>query len=205
MKKVTQRVFKLELGGYSCNSFFIPSLNAIVDPGFSSKSVLEKELNQASSSIDAVERVFLTHAHYDHAFNLKYFPEASVFLHEIALRKLERNDESAFFSETSEKPFIPEKTFVFASSKEFNGVRAFYTPGHCEDASCFLFEDCFFAGDTIFVDSLPRIFMPGGKNFLLQSYASLLKVNARVVCCGHNEEGEFKKELERSISELRLV
>lgn len=209
MKKLSESVFKLELREqFSCNVFFLPELNALVDAGLSSKEELEKELHAAGSSIAKIEKVFLTHAHFDHAFNLKYFLHATLYAHELAIAKLENNDETTFFEETvHEAPVLPKNRVAFEGGESFNDVKTFFTPGHCEEASCFLYGDVFFAGDTIFVDSLPRIFMEGGKELLAESYESLKKLEGKAgtVCCGHNEEGVFKTELERSLSDLQYL
>ncbi|NUN11381.1 MBL fold metallo-hydrolase [Candidatus Micrarchaeota archaeon] len=202
--KISSNVFKIELREqFSCNVFYLPELNALIDAGLSSKQELESELKLAGASLDSIEKVFLTHAHFDHAFNLKYLPNVELYAHELAIAKLKHDDDSTFFKETTgEKPLLPNKIVSFKGGEVFGEVKTFFTPGHCEEASCFLYEDYFFAGDTIFVNGLPRIFMQGGKELLSESYASLDKVNAKTVCCGHNQEGEFKKELERSRSEL---
>ncbi len=135
----------------------------VIDPADEAETILE----EAEKLGMKIEKILLTHGHFDHtgAVNaLKEKTGAKVYLHaadEILLKDYDKS--LAYFCPNM--PFEEKNADVLLSNGdeiEQDGVvfRVLHTPGHTAGSVCFLTEldgkKVMFAGDTIFKDSIGR-------------------------------------------------
>ncbi len=152
--------------------------------------------------LERLERVLLTHAHFDHVGGLaEIFSETSpdIFLHEAAREPLSRLKEPfPSFFEILEK----DKKIHFLRDGDVipcnPSLRALYTPGHTAGDLCFFAEALggLFSGDAIPYNSRardsmglarPDVFSRGCVEDWIQSLRKLLRLNIRHLLPGHGE------------------
>ncbi len=141
----------------------------IIDPaakgtgGKNSKKVLD----EADSFGMKIEKILLTHGHFDHTGGVTEVAEktgAKAYIHESDSCMLTDGDKAlAFFSPNK---FEPRKAEI-VNIKDGDVIeqddvkfKVMHTPGHSAGSVCFLVEtedkNYMFAGDTIFKDSIGR-------------------------------------------------
>ncbi len=202
MRAVGDGIYLLSLTErFSCNSYLACSgkKKILIDPGNSSLDELQSQLRQASTSVDDISAILLTHSHFDHVANVELFEGKKVFLHAKALEKLESKSIHTMLSDFSLPYTIGKNKHVVFKEREkieFGELcfQPLFTPGHTDDSVCF-FESStksVFAGDSWFFESLPRIFMPEGEKALAGSYQKLLdelgRKKSRKIFSGHSME-----------------
>lgn len=153
-------------------------LAAAVDPGWDA----EKIAGAAEAAGWKIEKILLTHAHFDHAQaldGLKELTKAEVYLH----RK-----ETEDVSKASGINFTEDGTVI-----EIGGVKVtcLHTPGHTPGSQCFLADGAIITGDTLFVDGCGRVDLPGSSpKDMVASLNRLAKLPpSTVVYPGHNYGG----------------
>lgn len=151
---------------------------AAVDPGWDA----EKIAGAAEAAGWKIEKILLTHAHFDHAqalARLKELTKAEVYLH----RK-----ETEDVSKTSGINFTEDGTVI-----EIGGVKVtcLHTPGHTPGSQCFLADGAIITGDTLFVDGCGRVDLPGSSpKDMVASLNRLGKLPpSTIVYPGHNYGG----------------
>jgi hydroxyacylglutathione hydrolase len=196
--KIAEGVFLLELPEPSCNSYLLGA-DCLVDPGMCGADGLADALAQAGTAPGRIRLAFLTHCHLDHAYNLKWLPQATVYAGSETIEALGGREEALFggveFEFANKAVAMGDGETVAAAGFR---VQRIFTPGHCRDASCFLEKTTgtLFSGDTLFTGgSFPRIFPGGSMEKLAGSYAKLAKLGAKTVAPGHGEQGNFGEEI----------
>ncbi len=137
----------------------------VIDPAESADVIADTAKNDGCE----IEKVILTHGHYDHTDGLsellKLAPGATVYAHEKSSYVL--NDSSVSRSRKIGDDFeavVPDKTVEDGDIIPFGSFefKVIYTPGHTIDSMCLMLDDMIFCGDTVFRHSIGRTDMPTG-------------------------------------------
>ena len=164
----------LETMPYTTNCYLIgdeaEKVCALVDPGGS----LEAVRAMVERSGLKLEKIFLTHGHYDHVKEVGALVEAApspglaVYLHRGDVRE----DDARLF------PPLPCGFNCWEDGDLLNvgalSVQVLHTPGHSAGSVTLLAEDVMLCGDTLFAGSMGRSDFPGGNT--QQLFASLKKL-----------------------------
>ena len=169
---------------------------AVVDPG----AEPEKILDMVRRSGLKLEKVFLTHGHYDHVREVAALaescpaPGAAVYLHRGDVRE----DDQRLFPPLSCGFNCWEDGDVISIGSPEDGVnlRVLHTPGHSPGSVTLLAEDVMLCGDTLFAGSCGRWDLTGGDEAaLLASLARLGRLEGNwKVCPGHGPLSTLERE-----------
>lgn len=169
------KIHKLILGEIKENCYIIEiDGNAIIiDPGQNPQKI--GRFLKDNCLIPKI--ILLTHAHYDHAYSVKYLQKkgAKCYVHAADAEKLEGN---GIMEEFFEKPFPRTKTDDLLSEKEYDffglNIKVLHTPGHTSGSCCFIIENELFSGDTLFDNGYGRCdLVDGDFNKMKQSLRKL--------------------------------
>lgn len=173
-------------GPLRVNSYFLinESTNKaiVIDSGENYKLIKKIE---AENSFN-INYVLLTHAHFDHAGNVKKLQDdgAKIYCSKIDSEKL-LNDLNLsldfgrqFDYCNADYTFLDNEELVLNDIK----IKVISTPGHTDGSVTFLVEDMLFTGDTLFLECVGRTDFPtGNKDDLIASVKKLFSL-----------EGEYK-------------
>ncbi len=138
---------------------------AVIDPGWDT-DLIGRELRRQKLTLSAV---LLTHGHFDHVQEVQTLLDsgfqAPVYAHE-AEKPLLREIEIPF-------SYVQDGARIGLGSLE---IRCLHTPGHSPGCQCFLLSPYLFTGDTLFIDHVGRMDLPGGSP--AQMFASMGKIRA---------------------------
>ena len=167
------KLYHLAQGPLKVNTYFLVNENThqaiVIDSGENYKLVKQVE-NDNGFKIVAV---LLTHAHFDHAGNVKKLQDdgAKIYISEIDAPKLlnEQNLASNFgrlFEYCrADVTFLDNQVLDICDIK----IKVILTPGHTDGSATFLIEDMLFTGDTLFLESVGRTDFPTGDRTQLVS------------------------------------
>ncbi len=165
------KMITLPLGALETNCYVVydeaSKACALVDPGAMPQTILD---TLAKNDL-TLQKILLTHAHFDHTGALRAlheaFPDVPIYV------SAQDTDETRnlshgnlVYTETfldGDEIFMPPLTF-----------RVLATPGHTLGSSCFVCEDTIFSGDTLFEGCCGRTDLPGGSG--AQMLASLKRL-----------------------------
>jgi len=122
---------------------------AVVDPGWDAEIILA----EAKSENWRIEKILLTHTHFDHTNDVKKLFDitgAKVYVHE---------SEASELSDINDVITTKEGSKIEVGNLE---ITCLHTPGHSPGSQCFLVDDVIITGDTLFVDACGRVDLPGG-------------------------------------------
>ncbi len=126
-------------------------VSAVVDPGFESG-----ELDSALRSAGKVEKILLTHGHFDHISGVRRAVEltrAKVYLYsdELPLISDAVQNVSALFSVPEVPPFRVDVLLHDGDEIPLGNlkIRVLHTPGHTAGGCCYLTDGALFSGDTL--------------------------------------------------------
>jgi glyoxylase-like metal-dependent hydrolase (beta-lactamase superfamily II) len=171
----------------------------VIDPGFNGEAI-EQELQRSHLML---EKVLLTHGHFDHIRDLQLLGKNRSF--PVCIHPSDQmflSDNQLNYSSAFQSTFIlPDTIRVVAVSD--HGKIAFgqtlielhHTPGHTAGSACYSMNHSLFTGDTLFVDSIGRTDLATGNR--RQMACSLKLFPARFsremrVYPGHGEPGILK-------------
>ena len=166
-------------------------VSALVDPGGISAGIV------AAVKKASVEKILLTHGHFDHTEGVPHFLEttgASLYIHEhdAALLTDDRLSGAMLFGtpvKIDAEPVLMGNGDTITVGEE--SVRVIHTPGHTRGSVVFVCgNECVLSGDTLFRMSVGRCDLPGGDyTSLIRSLATLFKAlpDEMPVYPGHGE------------------
>ena len=162
------RVHVLEVGPLAVNCYILehsPSRKAaVIDPGDDGPAILSR-IGDLGLSVD---RILLTHGHFDHVGAVGLLREktgAHVHIHEADAERMKtaRRQGLIFGLLISDPPppdvLVGEGDFVPFADGEF---RVAHTPGHTPGCVSYIMGKMAFVGDLIFAGSIGRTDLPGG-------------------------------------------
>ena len=132
---------------------------ALVDPGAMPQTILDTlEKNEL-----ALQKILLTHAHFDHTGALRAlhekFPDVPIYVNaQDTDETLNMSHGNLVYTDTfldGDEISMPPLTF-----------RVLATPGHTRGSSCLICGDTIFSGDTLFEGCCGRTDLPGDYHVL---------------------------------------
>ena len=164
------RVTVMEVGPLAENAYIVAhpgsAKAAVIDPGEEGEEILRR----LSADGLALDKILLTHGHFDHVGGVRVLKErtgASVYVHPDEVdRMLAAPRQGAIFGLGVPKPPAPDVLvrdgdIVALSDQTF---RVLHTPGHTPGHVAFVSGGLAFVGDLIFAGSIGRTDLPGGSH-----------------------------------------
>lgn len=198
----TLSIERLEVGPLMTDCYILKSGEemVVIDPGGDGVRILNK-VNELGGK---VKFVINTHGHIDHIAANGEVVEATgaeVLIHQLDARMLampEINLSMMMGMEiNSPKPsrLLVEGDILVVGEERLNVL---HTPGHTPGSICLLGEGYAFTGDTLFLDSIGRVDLPGGSELQMQnSLVRLERLLKRetMLYPGHGPTGSFGRAL----------
>ena len=168
----------------------------VFDPGDDAADILAviDELNLH------VERILLTHAHFDHVGGALALIERTGAPCEVHSADIKLFRRAPLYAMAFEKRRIelPEAVATFEEGAEYRVgeavFRALLTPGHTPGSVCFVGSDFVVSGDTLLREAIGRTDLPGGDGVALLSSIEMLLArmpDAMVLFAGHGKPWSF--------------
>lgn len=187
------KLYCLSSGPLKVNTYFLVNEQTktavVIDSAENYKLIKNTEKNYGFT----IKYVLLTHAHFDHAGNVKKLQDDGV---KILISKLDApkllndlnlslNFGRKFDYCVADYEFSDNEELVLEGIK----IKVIYTPGHTDGSVTFLVEDMLFTGDTLFLESVGRTDFPtGNKEQLIESVKGLFALDGDYkVYPGHQE------------------
>lgn len=164
---------------------------AIIDAPFESTPLILKELGNHPYQVD---KLLLTHSHWDHIADcaaLKEALKAPIYIHSADARNVTHPGSDGLSSPVPLTPVKVEHLIKEGEQIEVGDLsfRVIHTPGHTPGCVCFYCEKegVLFAGDTLFKNSIGRLDLPtGNEEEMWPSLDKLAKLPAETkVYSGH--------------------
>jgi glyoxylase-like metal-dependent hydrolase (beta-lactamase superfamily II) len=173
---------------------------AIIDPSQGSAGPL---LQKAASLGLSIEKIILTHSHWDHfvdAHFLKLATKAPLYVHELDAKNVEHPGSDGLPLFIPIHPVTPDHLLKEGDVIEVGELRleVIHTPGHSPGGVCFYLrkEKLLISGDTLFEGTIGRLNLPTGQpDQMWQSLRKLvlLPTETRVIP-GHGGETTIGRE-----------
>jgi glyoxylase-like metal-dependent hydrolase (beta-lactamase superfamily II) len=190
----------MELGFNGTNSYLVSDQDStfIIDPGADGEKILafiqEKNLE--------VDKIILTHGHFDHIGAVAYIQEktgAKLFIHSEDKEYLMDGQKNlSYFTGDLIETVSPDS--LLEEGDLIGNFRVIHSPGHTPGSICLYNEEegILFSGDTIFKNGYGRTDFPGGdQQTLFNSIRKLLQLpDETIVLPGHGPSttiAEFKR------------
>lgn len=162
----SHNVYSFVVGPLETNAYVLTQNGkaVVIDPG-DEDARLQAFLHENHLT---VERILLTHGHYDHiggVEKLKKLTHAKVGIHSLDSEMLLDPQKNLSIFLGASYRLSPAEEYLedgmeipFGSST----IRVLFTPGHTPGSVCFLWDKILFSGDTLFWESIGRTDFPGG-------------------------------------------
>jgi len=129
----------------------------LIDPGAES----ERLLAAVEKSGCTLEKILLTHGHFDHigaVCALAKKSGAKVFVHSKDAPMLTDNSKNLSYMANGIEYYEPDGFLDETESIQVGNtaLKVFYTPGHSDGSVCFLCENVLLSGDLLFQGSIGR-------------------------------------------------
>ena len=184
------KMITLPLGALETNCYVVydeaSKACALVDPGAMPQTILDTlEKNEL-----ALQKIFLTHAHFDHTGALHdAYPDVPIYV------SAQDTDETLNMSRGN---LVYTDTFLDGDEISMPPLtfRVLATPGHTRGSSCLICGDTIFSGDTLFEGCCGRTDLPGGDGAqMLASLKRLAELPGDYhVLPGHGEDTTLDRE-----------
>jgi len=170
---------------------------------------LAYKILDAMGVTEKLEKIVLTHCHYDHSGGTKRLREltdSEVLVHEHGAEALEKGDSSRTASSLfgiEIESFKPDKTL--SGGDRVGTLEVIHTPGHTRDSICLHNPDTkdLFTGDTVFPNGRPgRTDLPtGDTQKMIKSLKKIRKIDAKQIYTGHGGAGD-PRSIDKAIKYL---
>lgn len=157
--KIAGDIFLLNGAGFDCNTYYIEG-GVLVDVG--SGDFIDEMLEQMEHydiDIDSINKIILTHSHYDHVGGCKELKEktgAQVFVHPEGKKLIEEGKVLQEEFDANFEPFEIDGTLEEDDTVETpdHTFRVVHTPGHTPGSIALWDEEdeILISGDTLFTD-----------------------------------------------------
>jgi len=184
----------------------------IIDPGFNGEELLAYiALHNLK-----LNKILLTHGHFDHIRDIRLLAKSHVF--EVYIHQSDKpmlsNDKlnySNFFGSSfkiKEDQKITELNHLDTIDFGRDSFKAYHTPGHTTGSLCFLYQNMLFSGDTLFEGDLGRTdLMSGSQRLLENSIVNLFgwMANETIVYPGHENQSTIGLERKNNLHVIRIL
>ena len=150
---------------------------AVVDPAWE----VDRIISTASKYDLRIKFVLITHSHYDHIEGVREMvnsTNAVVYVHE---------DDSSDIKKLNIEKIKKLKDNEIINIGKIK-IKVMHTPGHSPGSVCYLLNNKIITGDTLFVEAVGRVDLPGGDiKKLFESLQKLKKLDENIwVYPGHD-------------------
>jgi glyoxylase-like metal-dependent hydrolase (beta-lactamase superfamily II) len=172
----------------------------VIDPGFGSHNKIKNFINKNKYSL---EKILLTHAHWDHIADVEILKEifsCPVYVHKLDKDLLENPQRSSSFSMITIPSITPDKLLEDNERIKMGEIEflTIFTPGHTPGSVCYYIEKekILFSGDTLFKGAFGRVDFPySNPQDMVKSLMKLSKLPKDVkVYPGHGSFTTIGKE-----------
>ena len=190
------KIQALQVGSIGTNCYILcdeaAKVCAVIDPGAEPELILS-----AAEKLDCtVDKILLTHGHYDHTTAVpelhQALPQAEIYIH-----KADANGAGSRLFPLAGQ--IPDLKFYDEGDALTLGeltIQVLHTPGHSKGSVTLKVGDVLFCGDTLFAGSCGRTDLAGGS--YAEIMASLKKLGQLPgdyhVCPGHDVTSTLERE-----------
>lgn len=167
------RIIQLPIGPMMNYAYLIGDENtsscAAVDPSWDANAIKLA----AKDAGWKIEKILLTHTHFDHANALEALASATgakVYVHREELGEIPRGIDAHA---------TEDGTIIEIGSVK---IECLHTPGHTPGSQCFMVGKALISGDTLFVDGCGRVDLPGSDpKKMLNSLKRLAALNSDII------------------------
>ncbi len=172
----------------------------VIDPAFGSGNKVEKYINENKYIL---EKILLTHAHWDHITDVKLLKEefsCPIYMHKLESDLLKNPQKPYFFSSITIPDLKPDILLEGDEKIELGDLEilVIHTPGHTPGSVCYYVEKekVLFSGDTLFKGSFGRVDFPySNPQDMIESLKTLSNLPKDVkVYPGHGSDTTIGKE-----------
>lgn len=205
MKENNIKISKFQIGDTMTSNVYIvwdqnTKQAVIIDPGFDDQNILD-----IINDLDLkVEKILLTHGHFDHIGGLQKLldlTDAEVYISEkdsdfLKDPNLNLSIQAGFPAISIDTPVIKVKNGDKIELLPDLDVTVLETPGHTPGSICFVGDHMIFSGDVLFEGSIGRTDFPGGSiEEMSESLGKLLQFNDNtVILPGHGPATTIARE-----------
>ena len=194
------KLYHVRTGLLRVNTYFLIDENTnnaiIIDSGENYKTIISTKEKLGVN----IKAVLLTHAHFDHAGNVKALQNDGAKIYASVLdapKLLNELNLGKNFGRRIE-PCYADVTFSDGDVLCFDGIKieVIHTPGHTDGSVTFKVENKLFTGDTLFYDTIGRTDFPTGSVYeMIRSVNKLFNLEGNYeVYPGHDEFTTLDRE-----------
>ncbi len=155
-------------GPYEANNYLLIDESTKKAVLIDASGAFEKVKSLLNENNAILEKILLTHGHFDHIGGCYDFQKnlgTKVLIHKDDAEMVNKMKQQLqmFGMPAQEEPtvegFIEDGEIIKIGDSQ---IKAIHTPGHTKGGMCFLVEDKIFSGDTLFLHSVGRTDLYGG-------------------------------------------